>query len=632
MDISKTFIRSAFTRSAFTVIALSLSLIASNAAQARSQKHSKKDDALLIAGLPFTGKKKTQTDAADANDDKDAKKAEKKKAKELKKGKDGDQEKETATEKAAPAGKQVAPAAKAANVKSAPDAKAAEKPATTKSATTTTKTVDTKHAVAPGAASETSTTTTSKTEETTVVEAAEAPPVFVPDAALISLLKDLNKSLSDPEQMEKIEDANEKSVIELGKRVLAKALENAELKSNRIVDTKAGAPMTTEAWSSGDIKLAENCHGSLAVVWGKRENGLLNLTIAGNCPDKSASGKQIGEFIIVLNGKSSIEKGFDIQSQSDVNFWLAKLGTMTADADCCTPPPETTAKKDKADDDKTSKTADSDTKEVKKNSTIVLQAVLTDRGREFLARKEAFDAKQKLLAQKVDEDAKAKADAAEQERLMAEEKARAEAETRLAQAEAEVALAKAKAEIAAKAVKQTAGKGENAEAESKGGVAGDDSKIAKKSDEEKSDSEKDKSDVKTAEGKTESKTEKSEKSEKSEKVTEAKPNGTDKVSEKKSETIVKVVQPSEEKTETKTKVETVKEQEHPATAPTVAKVEVQPNRSYNRNDWSAGGPATPSNTTTTINTQPVIASALPRNQSSVGWEAPAVPIARNSRA
>ncbi len=62
---------------------------------------------------------------------------------------------------------------------------------------------------------------------------------------------------------------------------------------------------------------------------------LLNLTIAGKCKDKTApNGKKIGNFVVVITGRSPIEAGFDIQTQSNVNFWLGQLASATIDSDC----------------------------------------------------------------------------------------------------------------------------------------------------------------------------------------------------------------------------------------------------------------------------------------------------------
>jgi len=612
------------------MVALSISLMAGNAkALAKSHKHSHAaQDKELIAGFPFSKSKsdaKAQTDISadskesDTSSDKETKKAEKKKSKELKKGKADGQDQETAKAKATPAqapqakaaapAKTQTPAAKAtANPKAAP-AKASTADSATKPPA--------KHAAAQDAEAATATPAAAPAGSEEVAEQVEEKPVFVPDSALISLLKDLSRSLADQEQLDKIEDANEKSVLELAKRVLSKALENPELKSNRIVDTKSGAQMTTEAWSSGDVKLSDDCHGSLAVVWGKRENGLMNVTIAGNCPDKAADGKKIGEFIVVLGGRSSVEKGFDIQSQSDVNFWLAKLGNMTVDADCCNVV-ETAkngdSKDDKGKDEKVSKTADSETKEVKKNSTIVLQAILTERGREYLAQMQVFDGKRKLIAQKQEAQAKEKADAQEQERLKSEEKEKAEAESRLAQAEAEVAVAKAKAEIAAKAVKQVAGAKADKDAEgsdAKDGIAGDDSRIAKKPDDA---DETDKGNKEKVAGNQKDTQKESDKKESDKKETDRK------------ETDKKVGK--ETGSESTTKVEAAKEPNRSRTATDEqASVKGPP---IDRDDWSGHSTAKPPETT--ANSQPgatTIATASftrPNQSASMGWEAPAVPV------
>jgi hypothetical protein len=202
-------------------------------------------------------------------------------------------------------------------------------------------------------------------------------PAYQADSALISLLNDLARALKDPSEQAKLGDENQKLVVQMALDVLTKALDSRN-DANRIVQIKAlsGKPMSAEAWSSGDIKVSDDCRGSLAAVWAKRENGLLNVTIAGNCRDKVApSGKKVGEYVVVLSARSTVQKGFDIQSQADVNFWLAKLASVNVDADCCST--------ESASADKSAVSVESDTREIKKNSTVVLQSIVTERERSF---------------------------------------------------------------------------------------------------------------------------------------------------------------------------------------------------------------------------------------------------------
>lgn len=258
------------------------------------------------------------------------------------------------------------------------------------------------------------------------------PPQFVPDSALISVLKDLSRALMESEDIEKIEDGCQKTAAETARLALAKALSNAQLPSNRIVTMKERpqfeSSMTAEAWDSGEIKLSSNCHASLNAVWAKKLDGLLNVSIAGNCGCAPApNGSKLGEFVFVASGKSTMDKGFDIQSQSDVNFWLGKLNTFTVDGTCCIPA-EGAAEAQKTSSQK---------------SALVLKSLLTEKGLQHQALTEKFKEEQRQLALK-----------AEEERKAAEEKAKAEAD-QLAKAEAD---AKVKAESEAK---------EKAEAETK---------------------------------------------------------------------------------------------------------------------------------------------------------------------
>lgn len=214
----------------------------------------------------------------------------------------------------------------------------------------------------------------SKAAETDAFPARTAQSQYKPDSALISLLKDLARALNDPSEQMKLEDENQKFVLKLALDILNKAV-NSRTDANRIVDqtSLSRSPMSAEAWSSGDVKVSDDCRGSLAAVWAKKENGLLNVTIAGFCKDKIAPcGKDAGEYVVVVSAHSTIQKGFDIQSQSDVNFWLAKLVSVNVDSSCCNPSP---------DQNKTS--ASADTRELSKHSTVVLQAIMTERERLF---------------------------------------------------------------------------------------------------------------------------------------------------------------------------------------------------------------------------------------------------------
>lgn len=179
-----------------------------------------------------------------------------------------------------------------------------------------------------------------KTSKTEAVEKAESKKVaFEPDAALISVLKDLNRTLLDSEAVTSIQDANEKFVVGLGRDLLAQALKDGKLEANRIVDAqdenRVEKAITTEAWSSGEIVVSPEFKGSLSAVWAKRIGGLLTLTLAGDCRDRKApDGSPIGEFLVIMQARSPVEKGFDIQSQTDVKFWLGKLQSVAVESSC----------------------------------------------------------------------------------------------------------------------------------------------------------------------------------------------------------------------------------------------------------------------------------------------------------
>ncbi len=245
---------------------------------------------------------------------------------------------------------------------------------------------------------------------------------YTADGALLSLLKDLARSLKDPAEQSKLGDENQKFVVQMALEVLNKALENRN-DANRIVDPKtiAESSMSAEAWSSGDVKVSDQCRGSLAAVWAKKENGLLNVTIAGACKDKVApSGKTVGEYVVILSARSAVQKGFDIQSQGDVNFWLAKLSSVSVDAACCS--------NVSSSDDKTSSSDAGDTRELKKNSTVVLQAIMTERERLFNDQHDATPKEQSSTTAQAQQPAKNVSDAVEQARKEREVLAAAQAD------------------------------------------------------------------------------------------------------------------------------------------------------------------------------------------------------------
>ncbi len=202
---------------------------------------------------------------------------------------------------------------------------------------------------------------------------------FLPDSALISVLNDLSRQLKDPDELSKIENADQRAVLGVARQILAKALTQPELSADRIVKNRArsASSFTTEAWSSGEVKVSPRCRGSLAAVWAKHENGLLNITIAGECNDKVApNGKKIGELVVILNGKSAVESGFDIQSQSDVCIWMGRLAGISIESACISEGTTNIAEEPHPPSDTTGDTS---------KPPLVLQPVITQRGRQYLS-------------------------------------------------------------------------------------------------------------------------------------------------------------------------------------------------------------------------------------------------------
>lgn len=201
-------------------------------------------------------------------------------------------------------------------------------------------------------------------------------PSYLPDNALISVLRDIARTLKEPAELEKVTDLNQRAVLRAARQILNKALESPDLSADRFVHDrkKSVSTMSIEAWASGDVRVSEQSRGSLSAVWAKHENGLINISIAGNSNDKTApNGRKIGEYVVFISAKSPIEKGFDIQTQNEVDFWIGKLASITIEcassdeqAIAATPagPPVTSALESHA---------------------PVLQAIVTQRGRQYLA-------------------------------------------------------------------------------------------------------------------------------------------------------------------------------------------------------------------------------------------------------
>ena len=216
-------------------------------------------------------------------------------------------------------------------------------------------------------------------------EAMDTANVLTPDANLLSVLQDLSKQLKEGEAIKSINDPVQRLIADLAREAMEKALNGYKSMANRIVEGrgKDGSmpAMTTESWASGDLELTNQCHASLAAIWAKQENGLVNVTVAGRCLDRvTSSGKPIGEFVVVLSGRSPVERGFDIQSQNNVHFWLGKVQSISVESDC---------------------SIESRRKEATSNQSMLslaafvtgsraLPAVLTERSRNFLSTRKVF--------------------------------------------------------------------------------------------------------------------------------------------------------------------------------------------------------------------------------------------------
>jgi hypothetical protein len=294
----------------------------------------------------------------------------------------------------------------------------------------------------------------SKASAAPVVDTANgAEPKFIPDSALISILKDISKSLADNEDVKNVQDPAQKMAIKLAGDTLAKALANPDLSTDRIIAVEDRPHVETrliaESWDSQLVQLSPNCTASLSALWAKRANGLVNISIAGTCNCKPTSATtnpetKIGEWIVVLSGKSAVDKGFDIQTQQEVPFWLGKLSSFTVEATACSQEAAEPGKKPQS-------------------PALVLKSVLTERGRKHLEALSAWQSAQKLAVlqaeqerTRTEDEAKAlvEAKAKEQEKLkLGEEKARMENELR-ARLAAEAAL-KAVAEQKAKELAET---------------------------------------------------------------------------------------------------------------------------------------------------------------------------------
>ena len=269
-------------------------------------------------------------------------------------------------------------------------------------------------------------------------EALGEAPRLLPDSALISVLKDVSKSLAEVDE-ELVNDPDEKKIVQLSREILDKSLSQDGVEADRILrpehEARARANMIVEAWSSGDVKLRENLRGSVAAVWGKRIDGLINVTIAGECHDlKSSDGSTIGKFIVIVSAKSPVKKGFDIQSQSDVTFWIAEVANIDVDSACLKRKESKPGDGEDSEAKKESPNQEPDS--LKKKSQLILEPILTDRKREFLSNNKEYQDKLTALENR------------RQEKIAALKKE--EAEAREARAKEEAEAEKARKEALAK--------------------------------------------------------------------------------------------------------------------------------------------------------------------------------------
>lgn len=312
----------------------------------------------------------------------------------------------------------------------------------------------------------------------------EDAPKFTPDAALISILKDITKSLPQAGEEMGLTTSDEKAIVEQARLILDKAISDENLPNDRILakGTDSKKSMQTEAWASGEVKVTDKLTGSVACVWGKRVKGLFTVTIAGESDKTVDNGNKVGEFIVVLTGKSPVQSGFDIQSQSEVNFWKGEVASVKVES-ACLPKEEASDGEEKSE----SKEVESKGAEpVKKKPLAILDSVSTKRIKQYQAELASYNKHEEELA------------AIEQAKIEQEQK----------EAEAKIALAKEEAEKKSKSQdKEDEDKDVKKEGEVAENSKEEDSKDTKESDVSE----------KVAQAKSE-KSEKAEKVEKTEKI------------------------------------------------------------------------------------------------------------------
>lgn len=325
----------------------------------------------------------------------------------------------------------------------------------------------------------------------------EDAPKFTPDAALISILKDITKSLPQAGEEMGLTTSDEKAIVEQARLILDKAISDENLPNDRILakGTDSKKSMQTEAWASGEVKVTDKLTGSVACVWGKRVKGLFTVTIAGESDKSVDNGNKVGEFIVVLTGKSPVQSGFDIQSQSEVNFWKGEVASVKVES-ACLPKEEASDGEEKSE----SKEVESKGAEpVKKKPLAILDSISTKRIKQYQAELASYNKHEEELA------------AIEQAKIQQEQK----------EADAKIAMAKEEAEKKSKSQdKEDEDKDVKKEGEVAENSKEEDSKDTKESDvsEKVAQAKSEKSDKAEKVEKTEKieKTEKAEKSEKSE--------------------------------------------------------------------------------------------------------------------
>lgn len=143
------------------------------------------------------------------------------------------------------------------------------------------------------------------------------------DVGLVNVLKDITSTIEKPSALKLPE--NEQIVVGLARQILTQALRRLESSGQGVASGSAN----TKLWNSPNVKLSDRFHGSVAAIWRKKNEGMLTVTITGDCSDNTViDGKKIGEFIVSIEARSSVD-------QVDENKWSANVSKVSVDADCC---------------------------------------------------------------------------------------------------------------------------------------------------------------------------------------------------------------------------------------------------------------------------------------------------------